>query len=210
MKYLANYEEAKKKELTENNPNWEYICCYDRNKSRHIVRCAICGTERKIDSLKKKIICKSCERIARKQEEEQKKYKACIVCGVSFKPTRSTAIYCSKRCSKRAYEARHINAIRERRKTNSRLREARALKNGKVDYSITLTKLIERDKRICRLCGREVNESDYTYIGDVFIAGNDYPSIDHIKPLSKGGVHQWNNVQLAHRLCNSIKCNKEK
>ena len=89
------------------------------------------------------------------------------------------------------------------------MREAKAKGNGKIDYSITLSKLIERDKGICKLCGRKVNETDYTYINDTFIAGNDYPSIDHIKPLSKGGVHQWDNVQLAHRLCNSIKCANE-
>ena len=41
-----------------------------------------------------------------------------------------------------------------------------------------------------------------------FIAGNDYPSIDHIIPISKGGQHTWDNVQLAHMICNSIKNNK--
>ena len=41
-----------------------------------------------------------------------------------------------------------------------------------------------------------------------FIAGNSYPSIDHIIPVSRGGTHTWDNVQLAHRYCNSIKSNK--
>ena len=98
---------------------------------------------------------------------------------------------------------------RAKGRARRRLREARSMNNGKIDYSITLAGLIERDNHICQLCGREVNETDYIFKGDIFIAGNDYPSIDHIKPLSKGGVHQWSNVQLAHRLCNSIKHNKE-
>jgi 5-methylcytosine-specific restriction endonuclease McrA len=33
-------------------------------------------------------------------------------------------------------------------------------------------------------------------------AGDSYPSIDHVRPLSKGGTHEWNNVKLAHRKCN--------
>ena len=43
---------------------------------------------------------------------------------------------------------------------------------------------------------------------NVFMAGNDYPTIDHIKPISKGGTHTWDNVQLAHFHCNSIKSDK--
>ena len=35
-----------------------------------------------------------------------------------------------------------------------------------------------------------------------------YPTIDHIIPLSKGGTHTWNNVQLAHMCCNAGKCDK--
>jgi 5-methylcytosine-specific restriction endonuclease McrA len=36
-----------------------------------------------------------------------------------------------------------------------------------------------------------------------------YPSIDHIVPMSKGGDHVWNNVQVAHIICNSYKGNTE-
>ena len=41
--------------------------------------------------------------------------------------------------------------------------------------------------------------------GDTFIADNMYPSIDHVKLLARGGLHEWSNVKLAHRICNSIK-----
>lgn len=33
-------------------------------------------------------------------------------------------------------------------------------------------------------------------------------SIDHIRPLSKGGTHTWDNVQLAHLKCNIKKGNR--
>ena len=54
---------------------------------------------------------------------------------------------------------------------------------------------------VCQICGRHIDfdcdsNSDY------------YPSIDHIIPISKGGEHQWDNVQLACRVCNTLKGTK--
>ena len=37
-----------------------------------------------------------------------------------------------------------------------------------------------------------------------------YPSIDHTVPVSKGGTHTWDNVQLAHFYCNRVKGNNIK
>ena len=50
---------------------------------------------------------------------------------------------------------------------------------------------------------------EYTIRGNKFIAGNYYPSIDHVIPLSKGGIDTWNNVRLSHRICNSLKSDSE-
>ena len=77
------------------------------------------------------------------------------------------------------------------------------------DRDITLLKLFHRDKGICKICGQICDYHDYEIRDKVFIAGNLYPSIDHIKPLSKGGYHTWENIQLAHKVCNSIKNTKE-
>ena len=75
----------------------------------------------------------------------------------------------------------------------------------------TLEKLYKRDNGICKICGHKCDYTDY-YIDEngTYIAGNNYPSIDHIKPISKGGCHTWENVQLAHRICNTIKNDKVK
>lgn len=32
-----------------------------------------------------------------------------------------------------------------------------------------------------------------------------YPTVDHITALANGGGHTWDNVQLAHAICNSYK-----
>lgn len=82
----------------------------------------------------------------------------------------------------------------------------RAMRYGCTEYdkTITLKKLIKRDKGICQLCGLPVDDKD---IENGHAKGL-YPSLDHIIPLSKGGTHTWDNVQLAHMACNSGKCDK--
>ena len=63
------------------------------------------------------------------------------------------------------------------------------------------------------LCGQKcdyadfeerVSKNGYHYI----LVGGEYPSIDHVVPLSKGGTHTWDNVHLAHKRCNMVKGNK--
>lgn len=71
-----------------------------------------------------------------------------------------------------------------------------------IDISITIRKLRIRDKNICQICGKPVDDSDI----ENGHARSMYPTLDHIIPLSKGGTHTWNNVQLAHLGCNSSKC----
>lgn len=115
--------------------------------------------------------------------------KVCIVCGKEFKTRKSRQLTCSTKCSIRAHDS------------DKRLR-------GKViDKDITLKKIAVRDHNQCQLCGLLVDWTDYEMRGDKKIYGNYYPSKDHIIPLSVGGMHAWNNVQLAHRICNSRKQN---
>ena len=87
----------------------------------------------------------------------------------------------------------------------------RALRRGvekQGDKDITLKKLYDRDKGICKLCGIKCDWTDIKINDNNSIVGGAYPSIDHIKPISRGGSHTWDNVQLAHHRCNSIKKDK--
>ena len=208
--------------LKENNPTLEYYSNYINSESKVKLRCTICGDifERYPSSVRQqvKIRCFNCENIEtqkRKQleklikEQERKRQKELRNYINSFREQLSISVceYCGnyflnngkrKYCSTRCAERKHENI-------KSRKRIERASYNGKIDYSITLPKLIKRDNNICYLCGKECNSNDYTYKENIFIAGNYYPSIDHIKPIAKGGKHSWDNVKLAHRLCNSYK-----
>lgn len=76
------------------------------------------------------------------------------------------------------------------------------------DLKYTKEERTERDNGVCWLCGKTCDWSNYEIVDGTFIAGNQYPSIDHVIPLAKGGTHTWDNVKLAHRICNSIKSDK--
>ena len=92
-------------------------------------------------------------------------------------------------------------------------RDKRIQNAASKDSDINLFDLFQRDKGICWLCGEKCNYQDkklkVSENGRTYMAtGPDYPSIDHIIPLSKGGLHIWENVKLAHKKCNIKKSNK--
>ena len=77
----------------------------------------------------------------------------------------------------------------------------RALKCGVESERVTVLALIERDQGRCGLCGQAVLlETKYP---DPLS-----PSMDHILPLSLGGPHVADNLQLAHLICNIRKGNR--
>lgn len=140
----------------------------------------------------------------------------CTVCGKRFskaefmKDKGLTLIptnpkYCSKECE-RKYRTKVSNSRPDKWKWRTGNHRHRAKKYG-VPYEsgITLAKLIKRDGLRCALCGGMCNPNDHSYSD---YAGATYPSIDHIIPMSKGGGHTWDNVQIAHMICNSLKSNK--
>ncbi len=112
--------------------------------------------------------------------------KECELCGDMFRARRDNTRWCPQ-C---------------RRYLRNRHHELRIYRNGKPDLSITLWKVYQRDKGYCRRCGLRLS-FDHDPNDD------EYPSIDHIVPLAKGGLHRWDNVQLMCRGCNSLKCDEE-
>ena len=125
---------------------------------------------------------------------EQTSIQFCDWCGAMFIPSGSRSVYCSNECATKS------------KNTRGRDRRIKKLKDAVIDNDITLGKLYQRDGGKCYLCGQVCDWNDYTIREDgTFIANNNYPSIDHVKPLSKGGKHAWANVRLACRGCNSKK-----
>lgn len=122
----------------------------------------------------------------------------CIVCNNDFVKYNSRSKFCSTKC-RRKYENQTEKA-KERRRKYAHTHRGR-YEGITIDSDISLFKLAERDKQQCQICGLMVDWTDSPQ-------GDCYPSIDHIKPISMGGLHSWNNIQLAHRRCNYIKSNK--
>ncbi len=203
-------------------PGCEYYGNYTGADGRADLRCKTCGTifNRSMISVRKgHCSCPTCrdkrdrikrekkvaELLAKKKRREQREieraekskqieitFNVCPVCGTIT--TRRK--YCSDQCREKAY-----NKSRE-------VRRREKITKATVDKDITVMGLFKRDAGICYLCGGRCNPEDYTMRGEVFIAGDWYPSIDHVIPLAKGGKHSWDNVKLAHRRCNSIKSDK--
>ena len=128
-----------------------------------------------------------------KRAAELAKPKTCKECGKVFHSEYKTAAYCSHECKRKV----------ENRKQYKRSGHRKRARRAGVEYQagITLERLIQRDGGVCYLCGQPVDVHDKTW----GTSGPNYPSIDHVKPIAKGGGHTWGNVRLAHCMCNSKK-----
>lgn len=195
----------------------EYVSGFTNLENRVVVRCKTCGHEFSVScgTIKNHRVPMRCPNCY-KQELETKRHKKalakiklehinepcrhelhlhkCKECGKPFLTENTKQHpYCSAKCKRKYY---------------NRARDRRIPKEQIIDKDITLEKLSNRDNGICHICGLPVDWGDKQIINGVIVCGNNYPSIDHIYPISKGGLHCWNNVALAHRHCNTIKSDK--
>ena len=152
--------------------------------------------------------------LSKRELEKQKKLDTictCTVCGKEYTPRQymeseglilfSNVGYCSHKCKRKAMN-RLCKANKRARGVQDNHRH-RAVKYGcTYDSSVTLKKLIKRDGLRCAICGEMCDANDHSWTE---FCGPKYPSIDHIIPMSRGGGHVWDNVQVAHIICNSEK-----
>ena len=88
----------------------------------------------------------------------------------------------------------------------------KACKDNNINVIMTSTEHKTGTDRIGEVA-RKIPADLYVNIqGPCFYYGSPqaplYPTMDHIIPISKGGGHTWENVQVAHRVCNLNKSNK--
>lgn len=108
--------------------------------------------------------------------------KACEWCLLPFTAFRIDQKYCS---------APHNNIAKSQR------RKAR-LRGAAVGEPPSLWAVFERDGGTCALCRAEVDRS-------IRWPNGQSASVDHIVPISRGGNDGFDNVQLAHLVCNISK-----
>lgn len=131
----------------------------------------------------------------------------CEVCGNKYtmraRMEKEGLKYCSDNgcCSKVCSKKRARRKMRANGFPKNHLHRAH-LYGCDYESGITLKSLIKRDGLRCAICGEMCDPNDHEWT-DYF--GPKSPTIDHIIPMSKGGGHVWNNVQIAHAICNSAK-----
>jgi hypothetical protein len=79
----------------------------------------------------------------------------------------------------------------------------RARKMEAYIEAVNFKVVFERDKGICHICGTKTRKN--------FTKGkqpSNYATLDHVIPLSKGGLHCYENVKIACKSCNSEKSDR--
>lgn len=138
---------------------------------------------------------------------EQLPEKVCALptCEKTFQPKSRRQRCCSEQHGKnlcnreRRADGRAVKETWEDRKERHHRR--RALKKGAtVGEPFTVDEIRERDGNRCHLCRRKVPPKPYPHPLSA--------SLDHVVPLTKGGMHERSNVRLAHLRCNVEKGNR--
>ena len=128
---------------------------------------------------------------AHKLELAQMEVRFCKRCGAFFYPKTANQIFCTLDCQRSLLH--QIHDIKRKRRV------------GENADDIPLDEVYRKYNGICYLCGGKCDFDDYEWVnGHKNVHGN-YPSREHVIPLSKGGSHTWDNVKLAHIRCNSSK-----
>lgn len=118
-------------------------------------------------------------------------YYTCVICKkTEWVEQHSQKKYCSSKCRRKSEKAR-IQKKNRRHRMRSRA----------ISQCISLDELMRKSRMRCKYCNTLcVKPEGYNQPNE--------GTIDHIMPLSKGGLHLWNNVQLLCRRCNTIKKDK--
>lgn len=204
------------KRLNEKYPNFEYVGGYVNSECKVLLKCKKCGEllTKKSSCIrgKKKLTCFNCMKLETSKRKEIKKYLKELEC--NYKKEQNKLLRnISKKIKNNTLLIKHCrecgNEIITRYIQKEICSKCISRKNYKHHSNKSLQQLYERDKGICYICNKKCDYEDYVYRGNTFIAGNYYPSIDHVIPLCKGGTDEWDNLKLAHRICNSYKSKKD-
>lgn len=170
-----------------------------REAARPVVDCLACAkpfVQRRADARFCSSFCGDVHRGQRLPAPLVRRVCALPGCDVDFQPKKREQRCCGETHSKKLWHVENPGAGYE---WNDKRRDAyhrrRALKKATSSgRPVILAEIRERDKNCCHLCGDKVPAKAYPHPLS--------PSLDHVIPLSKGGIHDPSNVKLAHLRCN--------
>ena len=117
----------------------------------------------------------------------------CAECGTTFDTVRGRNTYCGLVCAGRS---RILTQDQNETSQNSRRRRQRE-RQARMTGTYRRRDIFERDGWLCQLCHKPLGKQPYPHPQS--------PSIDHIIPLSQGGMDKRANVQAVHLRCNCAK-----
>jgi hypothetical protein len=145
-------------------------------------------------------VCSDCRKVVdsfRRKTQRNRKEKVCIICSSVFtNRTSQSSKLCSDQCK---HEHARATGVLSAQRARSRARRASLEVSQKVGNVNPLTVFI-RDGWCCAYCGTSVRQ----YEANGYLAG-DEATLDHVKPLSIGGEHSYDNIVTACWNCNTKK-----
>lgn len=118
---------------------------------------------------------------------------ALVDCGAEFQPKKTGQRACSETHGKKLWNRENPEPWNDRKRDHYHRR--RALKaETSTGRPVLLSEIRERDGNRCHLCRDKVSAKPYPHPLSA--------SLDHVVPLSRGGIHDPDNVKLAHLRCN--------
>lgn len=154
-------------------------------------KCVCCGVKFSPKSSATEVCSNRCRSIMYRRKFRPSR-KPCEACGKAFQPRSKRGRFCCSDCRINAQPKEWTDAKR------TAYHRRRALKRAGRADRISPKVVFERDGWRCQICGCKVNrKAKWPH--------KRYPTLDHILPLSKGGLHVWENVQCACYACNMAK-----
>ena len=135
--------------------------------------------------------------------------KICVVCGNQFIAKTNQAKYCCKKCANHS----RFNQTLEERQESARIAKKRVLELYDSDLSVEeISKEVGKCPTFIHTTWREAGKPKrltpyQRQVAELRRQGLCRAEI-HVIPISKGGMHSWDNVKLAHHYCNTLKSNK--
>ena len=125
------------------------------------------------------------ERIERQRKNAR--VQSCKQCGIEYTSLNQDGkLYCSRRC-----------VAKYARKNRQHI----ARSSNRIGGGFSSLDVFKAAKWKCKICGIKVHQATGQH-------SETQATIDHVVPMSKGGLHVWGNVQCACQRCNASKSDK--